>query len=256
LPSPPLYASPLVVLALLAWPARALAHSPGDGHVHTSDGPLPTTNVAESAREPNNAELLEMGVALAIPDYFLGVTQHEGLHALFATAFGARVMSLRVLPGDDNQGHFRFGDTEWRGALTNEQRLFVYLAPKLGDLAGLSVFAALELTDNLPESKYVELPILVLATGMLIDFMQGITSTADYTDMGQVYDLLGARSEASRLPYRFLHGGIAIAAAVPIVRGYSRLFSRTPESPRPRRHSGIRVEPYAACDVFGVRGTF
>jgi hypothetical protein len=191
---------------------------------------------------------------MAVPDYFLGVTQHEGLHALAATAFGAKVTSMNVLPSEQG-GHFFFGRTTWEGSLTTAQSVVAYTAPKMGELAGLSAYALLELTGNAPENKYAALSLLVVATGMWVDFVHDIGATSDASDVGKTYSLLGVHDEASRFPYRLLHGTVAVAAALPIVRGYVRLFTR--RTPATRTRAGApEIEAFVRGDVAGVRGSF
>ena len=92
---------------------------------------------AEDDRGLDAPELIGLGAGLAIPIDLLVTTQHEGSHALAATIFGAHVTSVRPYPVEVD-GHLRFGQTTWTGALTPGQRVVVMLAPKMTDLAGLA----------------------------------------------------------------------------------------------------------------------
>jgi len=76
--------------------------------------------------------------------------------------------------------------------------------------------------------------------------------------------VIGANDDSARLPYRLLQGGIAALAAVPIVRGYVRLFAGEPA--RAKENLRARIMPWADLvsdslgssrgQIFGVRGTF
>ncbi|HEX8795714.1 MAG TPA: hypothetical protein VF765_32415 [Polyangiaceae bacterium] len=209
------------------------------------------------------SEVVALGAGLAIPVDLLVTTQHEGSHALAATIFGAHVTSVRPYPVEAD-GHLRFGQTTWTGALTPGQHVAVMLAPKMTDLAVLATYDVLQLTDNLPRGDLAQVAILAVVTAVWVDFTVDIGATWDKSDLGVVYSVIGANDEAERLPYRLVQGGIAALAAIPIVRGYVRLFGR--ESLRPRENQGARLEPWADLvsdvlgdargQIFGVRGTF
>jgi hypothetical protein len=207
-------------------------------------------------------ELVGLGAGLAIPVDFLVTTQHEGSHALAATIFGAHVTSVRPYPIEVD-GHLRFGQTTWTGALTPGQHVVVMLAPKMTDLAGLATFDALELSGNLPQSAIAQMTILTVATAVWVDFTVDIGATWDKSDLGTVYSIIGANDEGARLPYQLTQGGLAALSAIPIVRGYVRLFGR---ERRAKKTLGARIEPWADLlsdmmgeahgQIFGVRGTF
>lgn len=211
----------------------------------------------------DESELIGLGAALAIPADLLATTQHEGSHALAATIFGAHVTSVRPYPVEV-EGHLRFGQTTWTGALTRGQLVAVMLAPKVTDLLGLSTYGALELSGNLPDGQLAQLCILTVATAVWTDFTVDIAATWDKSDLGVVYSVIGANDELSRLPYRLAQGGIAALAAVPIVHGYVRLFGK--EQRQPGEKLRARIEPWADVisdvlgssrgEIFGVRGTF
>lgn len=218
---------------------------------------------ADGERTLDASELVALGAGLAVPVDLLVTTQHEGSHALAATIFGAHVTSIRPYPVEVD-GHMRFGQTTWTGALTPGQHVLVMLAPKMTDLVGLATFDALELSDRLPQGDVAQMAILTVVTAMWVDFTVDIGSTWDKSDLGVVYSTIGANDEGARLPYRFVQGGLAALSAIPIVRGYVRLFSREPR--RPNETLRARVEPWADLlsdvlgdargEIFGVRGTF
>jgi hypothetical protein len=218
---------------------------------------------ADEDAGPNDTALIGLGAGLAIPADLLVTTQHEGSHALAATAFGAHVTSVRPYPVEVD-GHLRFGQTTWTGALTPGQHVLVMLAPKLTDLIGLGTYATLELTDNLPDSRVAQMVILAVVTAVWVDFTVDIGATWDKSDLGTVYSTIGANSDGARLPYRMVQGGIAALAAVPIVRGYVRLFGGQPR--RAKENLSARIVPWADLvsdvlgsargQVFGVRGIF
>jgi hypothetical protein len=218
---------------------------------------------ADAEPGPDTEDLLWLGAGLAIPADFLVTTQHEGSHALAATIFGAHVTSVRPYPIDVD-GHLRFGQTTWTGALTPGQTVVVMLAPKMTDLVGLVTYDTLELTDNLPENRIAQTIMLAVATAVWVDFTVDIGATWEKSDLGTVYSIIGANDDSARLPYRLVQGGVAALAAVPIVRGYVRLFGREPSRGKETLHA--RVLPWADLltdmatsargQVFGVRGTF
>jgi hypothetical protein len=99
------------------------------------------------------------------------------------------------------------------------------------------------------------LPLLVFATGMWIDFVEGVVGSPDYADMGRAYALSGANDAGSRAPFELLHGTIAAFAAMPLVAGWWKLFALPSHAPRPV-HETPHVEPYLHASTIGVRGTF
>lgn len=218
---------------------------------------------AEGERTLDATELVGVGAGLAIPVDLLVTTQHEGSHALAATIFGAHVTSVRPYPVEVD-GHLRFGQTTWTGALTPGQHVVVMLAPKMTDLVGLATFDALELSGGLPEGDVAQMAILTAVTAMWVDFTVDIGTTWDRSDLGVVYSTIGANDEGARLPYRLAQGGLAALSAIPIVRGYVRLFSREPR--RANETPAASIAPWADLvsdvlgdargEIFGVRGTF
>jgi len=208
-------------------------------------------------KDPSAVQLIQVGLALAIPEYIYGVCQHEGLHALLTTLFGARVTSLDLLPSATG-GRFRFGQFQFVGNLSSAQKTLVYLGPKFGDLLGLSLYGLLDLTDNIPSNKYDQLPLLAMATGFWVDLSMGIISGSNQNDMDRAYSFMGISSESSRLLYRFAHAAITAGAGIPILRGFIRLFGNraTPLEESELKVNKLKVEGYLELDRAGIRGHF
>jgi hypothetical protein len=237
----------LTSVALVAAPATASADPPAAGATEASTS------------GPSTLGLVAIGAALAVPNYALTLVEHESMHALCATAFGAKVTYIRLLPDEDPQGHLRLGNTGWTNSLTDGQRVAVYLAPKMADLVGLSVYSVLELADGMPKDKIARLSILVEATGMWIDFAHDIAATGTYSDVVEADSLLGGRTETQRTPLRVVHAVLALATAIPLVHGYAEVFSGAGPA-RARRADGHTqpgaLEPFVQGETLGIRATF
>lgn len=182
--------------------------------------------VAASARaEPTDRDLVWVGVGLALPTYALGVTLHEGSHAVAAKLVGAEVLSMSVLPGRDARtGAFHFGLTRVRGLGSRGNKLFFYLAPKLTNTALLAGYGGLVMTDAWPENRYGQLALTVLATGLWVDFAKDVLSFSPHNDIVKSMQLGGLDSEWSRLPVRLGYATVAVTWAYFVVRGYQRTF--------------------------------
>lgn len=176
--------------------------------------------------EPSDAELTWLGVGLALPTYALGVSLHEGSHALAATLVGAEVLSLSVLPGRDPQtGAFHFGLTRVRGLGSRGNKLFFYLAPKLTNTVLLAGFTGLVVSDAWPDNRYGQLTLSVLATGLWVDFSKDVLSFSPHNDVVKAMSLCGLRSEWARLPVRLGYATLAVTWAFFVARGYQRTFA-------------------------------
>ncbi len=175
--------------------------------------------------EPSDSELVWVGVGLALPTYALGVTLHEGSHALAAKLVGAEVLSLSVLPGRDAQtGAFHFGLTRVRGLESRGEKLFFYLAPKLTDTLLLTSTAGLTLTGAWPDSRLAQLTLTVLATGFWVDFAKDVISFSPYNDVVKAMTLVGLRTEWQRLPARVGYAALVAGWGYLVVRAYRRTF--------------------------------
>jgi hypothetical protein len=187
---------------------------------------LATAAPARGDDRPATGHLVLAGLAMAPPVYALGVTLHEGSHALAAVALGIEVTSIRLYPGfHPRNGHFYFGWVDVRGMDTRAERIVFLAAPKLADALLLGGYAALVLTDTLPASRYGQLALAATATGLWIDFSRDLVAWWPHNDTVRVYHQLGARSELARLPFRLLHAGLAALASVAVVKGYQGVFA-------------------------------
>ena len=187
---------------------------------------------AAAEDRPSTTRLVVAGGLMAVPTYLLGVAWHEGSHALWAHVHGAKVTELRLLPGfHPRTGRFFFGWTSWRGKLTCPQHAWVLLSPKAFDLALLGGYAALQLSDTLPDNAYGELALGVLATGAWVDFGRDVFSTRHDNDLVVTHRLYGRTRELQRLPWRVLHGALVVATGALVVHGLSRAL-RADDGPR------------------------
>lgn len=170
---------------------------------------------------------------MALPTYILGVTVHEGSHAIAAKLVGADVIGLKLLPGRHPRNKkFYFGYTEIRGELTDRQRGFFLFAPKIVDMVMLGGYAALVGLEALPDNHYGQVAFAVVATGFWVDFAKDIPPIAEHHDMPRIYSMLGRKSEWSRLPLRLVHAALAAASAYTIYKGYERIFEDSEEASR------------------------
>jgi hypothetical protein len=180
--------------------------------------------LAQSDR-PETAHLLLAGTAMAVPTYFIGVATHEGSHALTAVLAGATVQEFRVLPSRDaGSGVFYFGYVNYVGEISPAAQTLFYLAPKITDAALLGTYAALVFTGALPENRYGQLALAVLATGFWVDFSKDIPAFTPHADMVKAYRRIGLESEWARLPLRVLHAGLSAGAAYVVYRGFRGVF--------------------------------
>jgi hypothetical protein len=178
---------------------------------------------AARADDPDTEQLLIAGLGMAIPTYFLGVTLHEGSHALAAKSVGAEITRFTVVPGR-REGHFSFGYTRWRGDLSRGEKAFVYLAPRITDTVLLGLYGLMIGLDTLPDDEYGALALTVLATGTWIDFTKDVFATSGGNDLVKFHLLYDRASEWQRLPYRLLHVALSVGAAYCIVQGYTQIF--------------------------------
>lgn len=194
-----------------------------------------------AAAAPSDGDLVWVGVGLALPTYALGVTLHEGTHALAAKAMGAEVLSIDLLPGRDDAGAFHFGLTRVRGLATKRQKAFFYLAPKLTDALLLGGFTGLVLSDaGWPDNRYGQLTLTVLATGFWVDFTKDVLSFSPQNDVIKVMHLGGLTSEGEKLPARLGYATLAVTLGYFVVRGYQRTFE-DPEAASAARSSPRRL---------------
>ena len=182
--------------------------------------------VAIPARaEPSDRAVVITGLALAPADYLLGVTIHEGSHALMAKLVGAEVTKVHLFPpGIDPVVHkFRFGWTYVRGRMTKPERILFYIAPKITDGLLLGGFAALVFTDAWPSNRYAEVALTVFGTGLWVDFAKDVVLFNKHNDVSKVFHqwcMYGWK----QLPARLVYGGLAVGAGLIVAHAYVRTF--------------------------------
>lgn len=188
-----------------------------------------------AAAEPSNGALVAAGLAMAPPTYLLGVTLHEGSHALAAVMVGATVDQLHLFPPgrDPSTGTFRFGWTYVHGLTTRADRIAFFLAPKVTDAVLLGGFAALAFTDAWPRNRYGQLALTVLATGLWVDFSKDVVLFARTNDVVKVFDLW-CLTGWRQIPARLVYAGAVVGLGLVVARGYERTFDRaaTPSAPQ------------------------
>jgi hypothetical protein len=188
-----------------------------------------------ASAEPSNKRLFYTGLAMAPPTYFIGVTLHEGSHALMAEIVGADVKEMRLFPPgrDPRVNKFRFGWTYVTGLYGKTDRILFYVAPKITDSLLLGGFAALVLTSGWPENKYAQLALTVGATGLWVDFSKDVLLFSPTNDVVKVFNLWcmkGWKQLPARLVYAAAVGGFGYVVA----RGYMKTFdSRDPQMVMP-----------------------
>ena len=183
-----------------------------------------TSHVATA--DPSNGTLVAVGLAMAPPTYAIGVTLHEGSHALAAKLVGAEVDELHLFPPgtDPRTGTFRFGWTYVHGLRTRSDEIWFYIAPKLTDVALLGGFASLVLTHAWPRNRYGQLALTVGATGLWVDFSKDVVLFSPNNDVVKVFDrwcMTGWRQVPARLVYAAMVGGLGYLVA----RGYEQTFT-------------------------------
>ena len=180
---------------------------------------------APARAEPSDRTLFYTGLAFAPPTYLLGVTLHEGSHAIAAKLVGAEVLSLHVFPPgrDPKVGTFRFGWTYVRGLRTRSDKGWFYVAPKITDTLLLGGFAALVLTDAWPHNRYGQLALTVFATGLWVDFSKDVLAFRKSNDVVKVFDLWCIHGWR-QVPARLVYAGVIVGLGLVVARGYERTF--------------------------------
>ncbi len=185
-------------------------------------GLVPT---APGHAEPSDRDLLLTGLLLTPPTYFIGVTLHEGSHALAAKLVGADLVSLSILPGRDKRtGAFHFGLTRVTKLHGRGNQAFFLVAPKITDSVLLAGFGALVLTDGWPRNRYGQLVLTVAATGLWIDFAKDVLTFSKFNDVTKLGNLYCVNTEWRRLPARLIYGALAAGFGYLVYRGFDRTF--------------------------------
>jgi len=181
--------------------------------------------------DPSDRTLVLTGLAMTPPTYLIGVTLHEGSHALAAMMVGATVDSLHVFPPgrDPSTGTFRFGWTYVHGLRSRADRIAFYIAPKVTDAVLLGGFAGLVFTGAWPSNRYGQLALTVFATGLWVDFSKDLVLFSRTNDVVKVFDqwcMTGWR----QLPARLVYAGAVVGLGLIVARGYERTFDRPAEA--------------------------
>jgi hypothetical protein len=193
---------------------------------------------AERPPEVSDRTLFYVGLALAPPTYLVGVSLHEGSHALAAELLGGTVDEVHLFPPgrDPRSGRFRFGWVYTRGLRTRAQKTLFLSAPKLTDAALLGGFAALAFTDGWPDSRWGGLALTVLATGLWVDYAKDIFLFHSGNDVVKTFKLWGLTGW-KQVPARIVYAASIVGLGVILAKGYQRTF-RTfqdePPAPTPR----------------------
>ncbi|HEY5921180.1 MAG TPA: hypothetical protein VIV11_05895 [Kofleriaceae bacterium] len=178
-----------------------------------------------AAAEPDNTDLVLAGLAMTPPTYLIGVTLHEGSHALAAELVGGDVTEVRLFPPgtDPKANKFRFGWVYATGLRTKPQKILFYLAPKITDGLLLGGFAALILTNTWPQNRYGQLALTVGATGLWVDFSKDLLLFNKHNDVVKAFRLW-CMTGIKQLPARLLYGALVVASGYTVARGYQKTF--------------------------------
>ncbi len=216
----------LATFALLSFFTLPITHSLADP-IDLSHCATPTED-----SKPSNSVLLQTAALLAVPTYFLGVTMHEGSHALAAKALGADDVSITILPTRTNKGMFALGKTHigsFPGETVDKDFVWV-LAPKATDLLIMGIYSGILESGNMPKNKWAQLSLSMLGTLALLDFSKHIFATDPNNDMVWIYEKMGAKNESEKLPYRLIHTSLAIGGAIEVGKGWYRLLKGPPQN--------------------------
>lgn len=191
---------------------------------------------ASAHAEPSHEKLVVIGAGLALPDYMLGVTLHEGSHALAAELVGADVDELHLFPpGRDPHIHkFRFGWTYVHGLRTNHQRALFYIAPKITDSLLVGAYAALAYTSAWPSNRYGSLALTVFGTGLWIDFTKDLFLFSPTNDVEQFFRVTCIQGWRRTLPARLAYAAVSAGLGILVFRGYEHTFD-SPSAPAAAR---------------------
>jgi hypothetical protein len=178
-----------------------------------------------AAAEPDNRDLVLAGLAMTPPTYLLGVTLHEGSHALAAKLVGGDVLDVRVFPPgiDPKAKKFRFGWVYASGLRTKNDRILFFLAPKITDSLLLGGFAALVLTNTWPDNRYAQLALTVGATGLWVDFSKDLVLFSRHNDVVKAFRLW-CMTGVKQVPARLVYAALVAGSGYVVARGYQKTF--------------------------------
>ncbi len=181
---------------------------------------------AAAAEEPSDRRIVMVGLALAVPTFFLGTVTHEGTHVISAELVGADTTYFRPWPGRDKlTGAFHLGLTRVRGLTGNRERFFFFMSPKITDLVLLGGYVALYESSAYPDGAYGQLVLTVLATGWWLDFAKDTLVFNRHNDLVKSMTILGLKTEWQRLPVRLGFAAASAGLGYLVWRGHERLFA-------------------------------
>lgn len=177
------------------------------------------------AEDPSDTKLVLWGLAMVPPTYLVGVTLHEGSHALMAKVVGGTVDEVHLFPPgiDPKANKFRFGWVYARGLDTNTKKQLFYAAPKITDTLLLGGFAAFAYTDAWPDNKYGQLALTVFATGLWVDFAKDIFLFSRKNDVAKMFNLW-CMTGWNQVPGRLVYAAAIVGLGFVVWRGYERTF--------------------------------
>jgi hypothetical protein len=180
---------------------------------------------AARADEPSNTKLVLWGMAMAPPTYMVGVTLHEGSHALMAKIVGGHIEEIHLFPPgiDPKANKFRFGWVYATGLNSNTKKQLFYVAPKITDTLLLGGFAAFAFTDAWPQNKYGQLALTVFATGLWIDFAKDVILFSRKNDVAKMFNVW-CMTGWKQVPGRLVYAAAIVGLGFVVWRGYDRTF--------------------------------
>lgn len=187
------------------------------------------------ADEPSDRRIVGVGLAMALPTWFLGTVVHEGGHVVAAELVGGDTLQFRPWPGRAPvTGAFQLGLTRVRGVRGDGARLFFFMAPKITDVVMLGGYVALFESSAYPDGAYGQLVLTVLATAFWVDFAKDTIAFSPHNDLVKSMNILGLRTEWQRLPVRLGFAATSVGLGYLVWRGHDRLFAVNdpPGSPR------------------------
>jgi hypothetical protein len=174
---------------------------------------------------PTDRQLVGVGLAMAVPDYLLGVALHEGSHAVAAELVGGDVTDIHLWPGrNPYNGAFQFGWTRVRGVQGRRQKMFFLMAPRVTDLVLLGGYGLLR-TLEAPDNDWAQLALQVFATGLVVDFTKDLFLWSPFNDVIRFYDLCGLDREWKRFPLRIVHAAASAGLGYMVWLGWRDLFA-------------------------------
>ena len=204
---------------------------------------------APARAEPTDRTLFYVGLGLAVPTYLVGVTLHEGSHALMGKLVGAKIDEVHLFPPgtDPRVNKFRFGWVYAHGLYTKTQKQLFLIAPKITDAVLLGGYAALAFTDAWPDGRYGRLALTVFATGLWVDFAKDVILFSPTNDVVKVFRnwcMTGWR----QVPARAVYAAAVVGFGYVVWHGYTRTFTTLADDSATRRgHAG---DPVVSLPVF------